>query len=239
MAQPVNNRLPVKFAVNERYNGRDGYRLLNCVDGDIDNTHGIVHILHCEDHGGRFYRINTNTNIAIPTGFTTTMTKKASGRVNHLMHWKRTRITLHYDANTYPVIQISNISNMRITLPVLKVRSFIPIVEEVPQENLTPPTAPTMPPVPIPPLVTLVVRKPVTVIPQHAVRALLRDAAMQEEVCPITDHEIDVSNGAVTSCFHLFEKTAIDRWLKMPTSRNKCPVCNSTCSSYTLIEELN
>jgi hypothetical protein len=75
---------------------------------------------------------------------------------------------------------------------------------------------------------------PIDTIPQHIIRALLRDAVMQEEICPITNMELDVSNGAVTSCFHLFNRDAICKWLSMPGSRDKCPVCNCPCNSYTL-----
>ena len=60
---------------------------------------------------------------------------------------------------------------------------------------------------------------------------------MTEEVCAITGEEIDVANGAVTSCFHLFEKNAIATWLAMPNSRDKCPVCNENCNSYTLDDD--
>jgi hypothetical protein len=90
--------------------------------------------------------------------------------------------------------------------------------------------------VPQAPVAPVQKKYPITTIPQHIVMALLRDAAMQEEVCPITSEEIDVTNGAVTSCFHLFEKNAIMQWLLMPNSRDKCPVCNATCNSFTLDE---
>jgi SUMO ligase MMS21 Smc5/6 complex component len=66
------------------------------------------------------------------------------------------------------------------------------------------------------------------------VRAILRDAAMQEEVCPIIGNEIDITNGAVTSCFHIFEKNAITKWLSTPSSQEKCPICSAKCIAFTL-----
>jgi hypothetical protein len=57
---------------------------------------------------------------------------------------------------------------------------------------------------------------------------------MQEETCSITGEEIDVTNGAMTSCFHIFEKNAIATWLAMPNSQDKCPVCNCKCNSFTV-----
>jgi hypothetical protein len=111
-------------------------------------------------------------------------------------------------------------------------RSFIPIREPLAPVPLAQvPLAPVLPaPRPAPRNYVM------TSIPQHIVRALLRDAAMQEEVCPITSEEIDISNGAITSCFHLFEKNAIAKWLSLPNSLDKCPVCNCPCNSYTLDE---
>jgi SUMO ligase MMS21 Smc5/6 complex component len=91
---------------------------------------------------------------------------------------------------------------------------------------------------PMAPIVPMAPPKPakytIETIPQHVIRALLRDAAMYEEECPITAVDIDITNGAVTSCFHLFEKDAIQKWLSLPNSKEKCPVCNTPCNSYTL-----
>jgi hypothetical protein len=86
---------------------------------------------------------------------------------------------------------------------------------------------------------TIIQRHMIHMIPQHAVRAFLRDAAMQEEICPITNEEIDVTNGAMTSCFHLFEKNAIATWLAMPNSEAKCPVCKNKCTTFTLEETVD
>jgi len=119
---------------------------------------------------------------------------------------------------------------MSTSLPVMKAFSFIPITQPVQPVPMQPVPQLHLPILPIP-----VEKKfPITTIPRHIVMALLRDAAMQEEICPITSEEIDVTNGAVTSCFHLFEKNAIMQWLLMPNSRDKCPVCNAQCNSFTL-----
>jgi hypothetical protein len=75
--------------------------------------------------------------------------------------------------------------------------------------------------------------KPI-IIPSHAILALLRDAAIQGFTCPITTDEIDIANGAVTSCFHLFEKNAIATWLESEKSKKQCPICKKECKSFTL-----
>jgi hypothetical protein len=116
----------------------------------------------------------------------------------------------------------------------MKPTSFIPIIEAA--LPVAAPVAPApLPTVPVPQEQSI--RYKITTIPQHTVRALLRDAAMEEEVCPITSEEIDVTNGAVTSCFHLFEKNAIEKWLLLPNSRDKCPTCNTPCNYYILNDE--
>ena len=123
------------------------------------------------------------------------------------------------------------------TLPQIQTQSFIPITQPVQQANPVQPVPQLQLPANIAAMNiprNIIKNFPITTIPQHIVMALLRDAAMQEEVCPITSEEIDVSNGAVTSCFHLFEKNAIMQWLLMPNSRDKCPVCNTQCNSFTL-----
>jgi hypothetical protein len=109
---------------------------------------------------------------------------------------------------------------MSTSLPTIQPRSFIPI------------NTPAPPVAPIPP--TVKTKYPITTIPQHIIAALLRDAAMHEETCPITTVDIDITNGAITSCFHLFEKTSIKHWLGLTTSQDKCPVCNTPCNLYSL-----
>ena len=74
----------------------------------------------------------------------------------------------------------------------------------------------------------------ISTIPQHAVRAFLTHAALIEEQCSITGESIDIANGAITTCFHTFQKDAIARWLSMPNSQDKCPVCNTKCNMFTL-----
>jgi hypothetical protein len=126
---------------------------------------------------------------------------------------------------------------MSTSLPVIHQYAFIPIQVDAP----APAPAPAPHPVPVP--LPVPAQGPDTIktyliprIPQHAIRALLRDAAMEEEVCPITGDDIDITNGAVTSCFHLFDKNAIASWMHMPNSQDKCPVCNTQCSIYLLDE---
>jgi hypothetical protein len=153
------------------------------------------------------------------------VTKKGSGTVTRPLRWWHTNKALRYDGDYTPILKINSLS----ALPAMKPTSFIPIREAAVPVQVAPVA-------PVAPLIQQV-RYPITTIPQHTVRALLRDAAMEEEICPITSEEIDVTNGAVTSCFHLFEKNAIAKWLLLPNSRDKCPTCNAACNYYILNDE--
>jgi len=64
-------------------------------------------------------------------------------------------------------------------------------------------------------------------LPQRIARIIAEDALRNKEVCGITMEPIIPENSSVTSCFHIFETTAIDRWLQSHTS---CPLCNRECS---------
>jgi len=219
--------LPHTFCVKTMVNGRHGYYLMRWSHGGLDANNKIIHILKPANHHNNFYNISSTTRTI---QWNEIVTKKNSGTLTRSISWMYTNQRLTCDDNRIPVIRITPMST---SLPVMKPYSFIPITVE--------PVQPVQPvpnlqlPVNIAQMNIPVEKKfPITTIPQHIVMALLRDAAMQEEVCPITTVELDVTNGAVTSCFHLFEKNAIMQWLLMPNSRDKCPVCNTACNSFTL-----
>ena len=216
--------LPQVFAVPKTWLGRRGYILVRWTDGgpDANNNNRTVHAFRSVNHQERYYRVIANEFQRDPR---TISTKKSSGRLVSTAMWNHRGQSLEYvngdNRTTYPIVNMPAAS-----IPALKNNTFIPIVEAA---QPAPAQAPAPAQVPV--------QKPsyiISKIPQHAVRALLRDAAMTEEVCAITGEELDVANGAVTSCFHLFEKNAIATWLAMPNSRDKCPVCNELCNSYTL-----
>ena len=219
--------LPQVFAVPKTWVGRRGYALVRWSDGgpDADKNNRTIHAFRALNHQGRFYNVIANQ---FQRDRREISTKKSSGRVVSTATWNHRGQSLEYvngpDRITYPIINMPAVN-----IPAMKNNTFIPIVAQVPAQAPAPAQAPPVP-----------VQKPsyvISKIPQHAVRALLRDAAMTEEVCAITGEEIDIGNGAVTSCFHLFEKNAIATWLAMPNSRDKCPVCNELCNSYTLDDD--
>lgn len=230
-AQPANQDLPNTFCVKTIMNGREGYYLMRWSHGGLDADNKIIHILKPANHHDNFYNISST---AATIRWNVIVTKKNSGTVTRSIHWMYTNQRLTSNEQRIPVIHITPMST---SLPVIKPYSFIPIrqpvqpVQPVPQLHL--PAHITAMNIPR----NTIKNFPITTIPQHIVMALLRDAAMQEEVCPITSEELDVTNGAVTSCFHLFEKNAIMKWLLMPNSRDKCPVCNAACNSFTLTDE--
>lgn len=207
---PVIQDFPLTFCVRTHVGQREGYYLLRWTHGGFDNENKIVHVLKPGNHLNRFYHV---THYA--PGNTATyniITRKGNGNVNRPISWFYTNKRLSFHGTHIPVIQISPMN----ALPSIKPTAFIPISDPLPA--------------PVPLNKTYTINK----IPQHIITAILRDAAFHEETCPITSVDIDVSNGAITSCFHIFEKSAIKHWLSLPASKDKCPICNTPCNSYTL-----
>jgi len=214
----ANTDLPIIFCVKTRHATRLGYYLMRWSHGGVDAEGKIIHILKPANHLDRYFNITASLRSLT---WNTVVSRKNQGTLTRNMSWLYSGEKLVHEDITIDVLRISPIAS----LPAMKVNSFIPIQT---------PARPARVTAPLPPQI----RYTMSSIPQHIIRALLRDAAMQEEECPITSCEIDVTNGAITSCFHLFEKTAINKWLSMPNSKDKCPVCNAPCNSYTLEDEV-
>ena len=219
MTQQIN--FPHLFCVKTHMDDREGYYLLRWSLGPNDNDNP-VHILRPRNHDNRFYNIESVPLSQQNLNLRTIHTRKNGGNVVRPIRWAFTNQRLKFEETRIPVLRILPMNS----LPAIKANAFIPIITPVvPVITTVTPVTPT----------TVQPKKYIiNSIPQHIVRAILRDAVMQEEVCPITSVEIDIKNGAVTSCFHLFEKDAIAKWLSMPGSSDKCPVCNNQCNSYTL-----
>ena len=221
--------LPILFAILAKRGQTRGYYLVRWSHGGLDAANKIIHVLKPANHHNRFYNIHAFQRPGIR--WNNIVTKKNQGTMIRASKWKFVNERLHSNGDRIPVIRISPTSS---TLPQMPSYAFVPITTN--NTVQAPPAAPpVIPPTQVPPANLTVTRKyPISTIPQHIVLSLLRDAVMQEEVCPITSENIDVANGAVTSCFHLFEKNAILQWLLMPSSQDKCPVCNCPCNSFTL-----
>lgn len=211
--------LPAIFAVSVSHLQRDGYALYSWENGGVDHQHKPIHVLRAQDHGDLFYDIRTIARTLEPHQIAS---KKRQGTTIYYPTWRHTTKFLVRGHRNYPILRITP----ALCLPTPRATSFIPIVNQPPVANEVAQVAPVL--APGPKIYTI------ATIPQHAVRAFLRDAAMQEETCSITGEEIDIVNGAMTSCFHLFEKNAIATWLAMPASQDKCPVCNCKCNSFTV-----
>jgi len=224
MAEQV-QALPERFCIKTRYNNRHGYFLLRWVDAGLDHQNNQIHRLMPVAHNDRFFNIQA----FIPPNlqYNSIIIRKSHGTVNRAMRWKYVSEQLRYQGHIISVLKVTPMSSC---LPSITGFTFVPIRDDNPDV----PTQPAVPMAPMAPIAPIEKQFVITSIPQHIVRSLLRDAAMQEEVCPITGEEIDVTNGAITTCFHLFEKNAILQWLLIPNSRDKCPVCNAPCKSYTL-----
>lgn len=238
----VHHNLPEVFCLEWRYANRNGYAFLQSQAHQIaaianEGVANTVCLLKPKKHNDRYFIIlNTPQYILEHRSiWKNTITRKSSGNVNRPTRWRDTGTALRHNHIDYPVLRFTSQSTI---IPTINAYAFIPIVDQNPLPAI--PANPAAPPaVPVPPLdlnAPIVLQKiyNIVTIPQHVIRALLRDAAMQEEVCAITRDEIDVSNGAVTSCFHLFEKNAITQWMNTPASHDKCPVCNTKCDVYLL-----
>jgi len=63
--------------------------------------------------------------------------------------------------------------------------------------------------------------------PKFVTDALVRDAVATGAICPITMEPLTTDTAAVTTCFHIFEGTAIASWLAQDIGHT-CPVCKQT-----------
>lgn len=65
-------------------------------------------------------------------------------------------------------------------------------------------------------------------IPQFVAQTVAQRSVEQGEACPITYDDITVDEAAVTSCFHVFSKDAIQMY--RAGGNMTCPVCRQHCS---------
>ena len=66
----------------------------------------------------------------------------------------------------------------------------------------------------------------ITPLPKHVIQILLKKAEEDGMECPITGSPIMAASGAVTTCGHIFERTAIETWFAQSYS---CPECRAPC----------
>ena len=59
-------------------------------------------------------------------------------------------------------------------------------------------------------------------IPKHAVTSFVENAIAKAETCPITTNPIAMETACITSCFHIFETSALRQWLQQT---KECPTC--------------
>jgi hypothetical protein len=228
--------LPPSFCVETTIDNRTGYAYLRTTEQAVAQPQTpegptTLFIINTKNHDNRYFRIlNDNPHILQNrTTWRNTLTRKANGNIQRVATWRCTGVSLRYRSATgvdldYPVIKFRN---TQAVMPVPSIRTFIPLVNQ--------PAAPAAPaaPVLIPPIIIAKDE-----IPQHAIKLMLLGAIIEGETCPITTDEITIENGAITSCFHLFEKTALARWLQLPASRNMCPLCKDECNMYSMNEDV-
>lgn len=211
--------LPIQFCVKANFRGREGYALFRWSVGSLDPQGNRVHIIKSSNHHDYFYNIVTYTPTSMR--YNKVISKKNNGNITREMKWAFTLERLEHDGDRIPVLYIQRRNE---TLSSFKAQSFIPITVRAP--TVAPTVAPVAP----------VEKKKYTIpsIPKHLIEAVLRDASSRGEVCPITYEPIDMTSSAITSCFHVFDRESIDKWIINPANGDKCPVCKSQCNVYAL-----
>jgi hypothetical protein len=209
--------LPIQFCVKTNFRGREGFALFRWSVGSLDPQGNRVHIIKPANTHDYFYNIVRYTPTSMR--FNKVISKKNNGNITREMKWAFTMERLEHDGDRIPVLYIQRRNEV---LSSFKSQSFAPI------------TVPTVPPVaPVAP--TLEKKKyAISSIPKHMIEAVLRDASTRGEVCPITYEPIGMTSSAITSCFHVFDRESIDKWIKNPANGDKCPVCKSQCNVYAL-----
>ena len=209
--------LPMQFCVKTNFRGREGFALFRWSVGSLDPQGNRVHIIKPANTHDYFYNIVRYTPTSMR--FNKVISKKNNGNITREMKWAFTMERLEHDGDRIPVLYIQRRNEV---LSSFKSQSFAPI------------TVPTVPPVA--PVAPTLEKKKYTIssIPKHMIEVVLRDASTRGEVCPITYEQIDMTSSAITSCFHVFDRESIDKWITNPANGDKCPVCKSQCNVYTL-----
>jgi hypothetical protein len=211
---PYDANLPAQFVVKRNIDGREGYVFFKSVLAQAAGDTQPWRKVSAGKHLNRYYNIYTDQQ---QSDWKRCKIVKNGGTLRRDIDWRNTIERLSHGGQNWPVLIVAGFQHFPAWH---QQQSFAPITNPV-----AAPAAPAQ---------NTIKTYPIKTIPQHALRALLTQALYEEHSCPIMDVPIDISNGAVTSCFHIFDKTALDRWLKQPGSGQKCPVCNQPCNSYTL-----
>lgn len=74
---------------------------------------------------------------------------------------------------------------------------------------------------------------PPTAIPMRVAVAMVEQAVRRGEGCPITTEPLEAATAAVTSCFHCFQRDALQCWLR---EHDSCPVCKARCVATPCVE---
>lgn len=69
------------------------------------------------------------------------------------------------------------------------------------------------------------------IIPRRIAWIIAEDSSKKDDTCPITLEPISPITAAVTSCYHVFDASAIASWTE---TNSKCPVCNKDGYSITI-----
>jgi len=233
MQQQPTLLLPEYFAVRITHGGRDGFALMRWTDGGLNVDNKAIHVFKSSNHNDGYYdNIVNNQTTHLRATKTNIIIKKGSGQLNHEAKWSHTGRFLRNNNSTFTIVHITP----RTVLPVIKPNGFLPVRADPPVNANAPPLVPVPPG--IPPAVPVQIQKRygMNIIPQHAIKLIILGATIQDEECPITGSKIDIDNAAVTSCFHLFDKDALATWMALPTTRDKCPMCNQGCNAFSYIK---
>jgi len=74
----------------------------------------------------------------------------------------------------------------------------------------------------------VVLEAPPASIPAFVAELLLKDAIAKEHTCPISMEPVKPGETMVTSCYHIFQTSALREWFQEHTT---CPLCKQVCVS--------
>jgi len=100
--------------------------------------------------------------------------------------------------------------------------------DEIPIAPVVPAPPPSLPPPP-PPTVAAPAISSGGPYPEHVKRIIIADSINKNDSCSITGEIICEENACITTCGHVFTRSAITRWLSV-SSNQSCPVCRQKCS---------
>jgi len=171
-----------------------------------------------------------NINISPFTNYQKYVRCKA---INKYMHYNNTRVPI---IQKLPGSQFEFKQSMfNGEFPCTTINALAPVYAE-PMWSLYPTTTVQVAPVVVAPVPVAPVVAPIqpTPIPKRIAWLIAEDACKNNEICSITLEELTPITASVTSCFHVFDKTALAQWF---LTKEVCPMCKTRTVATMAFDE--